>query len=89
MDPGLDLPLQRIFDRVELVSGAGDPDTGKLCGHCQVVEVMVTLDRAARRFAGSRCHLDACLLVPDSDGLVAGAAVMGAVIRCRRGRKWP
>ena len=31
MDPGLDLPLQRVFDRVELVSGVGDPDTGKLC----------------------------------------------------------
>lgn len=31
MDPGLDLPLQRVFDRVELVSGVGDPDSGKLC----------------------------------------------------------
>jgi hypothetical protein len=31
MDPGLDLPLQRVFDRVELVSGAGDPEAGKLC----------------------------------------------------------
>jgi hypothetical protein len=31
MDPGLDLPLQRVFDRVELVSGAGDPEAGELC----------------------------------------------------------
>jgi hypothetical protein len=31
MKPGVDLPLQRVFDRVELVSGIGDPDAGKLC----------------------------------------------------------
>jgi len=31
MEPGLDLPLQRILDRVELVSGVGDPEAGKLC----------------------------------------------------------
>src|SRR4051812_27549143 len=31
MEPSLDLPLQRILDRVELVSGVGDPEAGKLC----------------------------------------------------------
>ncbi|GGC54387.1 hypothetical protein GCM10011504_35940 [Siccirubricoccus deserti] len=31
MEPALDVRLQRVFDRVKLVSGIGDPDAGTMC----------------------------------------------------------
>ncbi len=57
--------MRPLFTQERAAASAG--------GHCQVVEVMAALGRVARRRAGSGCHLDARLLAPDPEGLVAGA----------------